>query len=81
MALIPLQTATAANVKQQVDPELLKRFEAERDAARADRLAAEEKIKRAEENLRQLDQERREMQAETDRKLCEMGALPASYCP
>ena len=81
MALLSFQTATAANVKQQPDPELLKRLEAERDEARQDRLAAEEKIKRANEGLRQIERERKEMQAETDRKLCEMGALPAQYCP
>ena len=81
MALLPLQTVNAANVKQQPDPELLKRFEAEQEAARQDRQAAEDKIKEAEAGLRQVEQDREDMQADSNRKLCEMGALPASYCP
>ena len=75
-----VQIATAGNVVEKPDPELLKKFEAERDAARAGQQRAWERIKRGEEMIREAQEERRKMQAETDRKLCEMGALPPEFC-
>lgn len=81
MALIPFQTATAANVKQQPDPELLKRLEAERDKARADKQAAEEKIKRGQEKVRRAQQLEEEQTERIQRELCAQGMLPSHMCP
>ena len=73
--------ATAGNVKQQPDPELLKRFEAERDAARAGQQRAQERIRVGEEKIRQADEMERQAHEEAVRELCKIGALPASECP
>lgn len=72
--------ADAGNVVQQPDPELLRRFEAERDAAIEGQKHAQEKIRAGEEKVRRANQELLEHQRETDRKLCEMGLLPESEC-
>lgn len=71
----------AGEVVQQPDPELLRRFEAERNAAAEDQRRAAEQIRRGEAMIRDAEQERRAAQRETDRKLCEMGALPPDACP
>jgi len=76
-----ISLATAGNVSQQPDPELLRKFEAERDAARADKVRAQEKQKEADAEIRRADEEQRRIEAETNAELCRLGALPASYCP
>lgn len=74
-------TATAGNVTQQPDPELLKRFEAERDAADADLRRAEELRKNGEEKIRRGKEMQQQAHEEAVRELCAIGALPASECP
>lgn len=76
-----MQSATAGNVVEKPDPELLKRFEAERDAAREGQQRARERIARGEEMIREAEQEMQEAHEEAVRELCAIGALPASDCP
>lgn len=76
-----LQTATAGNVTQQPNPELLRRFEAERDAAQAVKQAAQEKQKRADEKIQRAETKKKQVLSELDAELCRIGALPASECP
>jgi len=72
---------TAGNVNQQPDPELLRKFEAERDGARADKLRAQEKQKRAEDKIQQGEAKKHRALSDLDAELCRLGALPASECP
>ena len=74
-------TANAGNVSTSPDPELLKRFEAERDAAEADLRRAEELRKSGEAKVRQGEEMQQRALSELDAELCRMGALPASECP
>jgi len=76
-----ISLATAGNVTQQPDPELLRKFEAERDGARADKVRAQEKQKHGEERIRRAQEKQRQTEQETNAELCRLGALPASYCP
>ena len=78
---MPDQSAQAADVVQQPNPELLRRFEAERDTAIRDRQKAEEKIREGEAMVRRAEEQRRAIQQETDRELCRQGLLPANLCP
>jgi len=73
--------AGAGNVTTSPDPELLKRFEAERDAAEADLRRAEELRKSANERRARSEKKRQEAAAEADAELCRLGVLPASRCP
>lgn len=73
--------AAAGNVTTSPDPELLKRFEAERDAAEADLRRAEELRKSGEEKIRRAEEMRKESDEKAIRELCAIGALPASECP
>ena len=78
---MPDQSAQAADVVQQPNPELLRRFEAERDAAREDQRRAEELRRQGEEKIRRAEEMRREAQQDSRRELCQMGLLSASECP
>lgn len=73
--------AAAGNVTQQTNPELLRKFEAERDAAEADLLRAEELRREGEEQIRRGKEKQRKAHEEAVRELCRIGALPASECP
>jgi len=73
--------ATAGNIETKPDPELLKRFEAERNAADADLKRAEELRKSGEEKIRRGEEMQRRALRELDAELCAIGALPASECP
>jgi len=73
--------AEAGNIDTQPDPELLKRFEAERDAAAAAKQQAQEKQKRADEKIQRAQEKQRQAHEEAVRELCAIGALPASECP
>ncbi len=79
--LMALPTANAGNVKQKPDPELLEKFEAERDAANADLRRARELQKQGERLIQEADEEERQAHEEAVRELCAVGALPASECP
>jgi len=79
--MISPPTAAAADINTKPDPELLKRFEAERDAAEADLRRAKELRKSGEEKIRQADEMERQAHEEAVRELCAIGALPASECP
>jgi len=76
-----LHPASAGNVSTQPDPELLKRFEAERDAAQADLQRARNLREEGEAMIREADEADRKAHAEAVRELCALGALPASECP
>jgi len=78
IATIP---AAAGNVSTSPDPELLKRFEAERDAAEADLQRAEALRKSGEAKIRRADEMERQAHEEAVSELCKIGALPASACP
>lgn len=73
--------ATAGNVTNKPDPELLRKFEAERDAARADKLRGQKMQREADEEIRRAKEEQRQTHEEAVRELCAIGALPASECP
>jgi hypothetical protein len=73
--------AAAGNVSQQPDPELLRRFEAERDAAREDQRRADDLRKQGEEKIQRAKQMRQQSDEKAIRELCAIGALPASDCP
>lgn len=75
------QTASAGNVVEKPDPELLKKFEAELEAARAGQQQAREQIKRGEEKIKRAQEMRRQSDEKAIRELCAIGALPASDCP
>jgi len=71
----------AGNISTQPDPELLQRFEAERDAADADLKRAAELRKSGEEKIRRAEEMQRQLEAESNAELCRLGVLPASQCP
>lgn len=82
MALMLSATqANAGNVTQQPDPELLRKFEAERDAAEAQRKQAEELRKQGDAKVQQGQAKQERALDALDAELCSMGALPASECP
>ena len=76
-----LQPASAGNVVEKPDPELLKKFEAELEAARAGQQQARERIARGEEMIKEADEMERRAAEEADAELCRLGVLPASRCP
>ena len=76
-----VQPTSAGNVVEKPDPELLKKFEAELEAARADKLRAQELRRQGDEKIRQADEMRRQSDEKAIRELCAIGALPASDCP
>jgi len=78
MAIVP---ATAGNITTKPDPELLRRFEAERDSAEADLRRATELRKSGEEKIYRGKEMQRQAHEEAMRELCAIGALPASECP
>jgi len=71
----------AGNISTQPDPELLKRFEAERDAADADLRRAAELRKSAKERRARADAKQRQLEADSNAELCRLGVLSASQCP
>jgi len=73
--------ASAGNVTQQPDPELLRKFEAERDTARADKVRAQEKQRRGDDKIQQGEAKKQRALSELDAELCRVGALPPSECP
>ena len=76
-----VQPAGAGNVVEKPDPELLKKFEAERDAAAADLQRAQKLRDEGDALIREADEADRKAHEETVRELCAIGALPASECP
>ena len=76
-----MMSARAGDVTQQPDPELLKRFEAEKDAAQADRQRAEELRRQGEEKIQRGEAKQKQALDSLDAELCRMGALPPSECP
>ena len=74
-------TATAGNVTQQPDPELLRKFEAERDAARADKVRGQQMQREAEEEISRAKEDQRQSHEQAVKELCAIGALPSSECP
>lgn len=79
--MISSAVASAADISTSPDPELLKRFEAERDAAAADLRRAEELRKSGEEKIRRGKEMQQQAAEEADAELCRLGVLPASRCP
>ncbi|WP_413207492.1 hypothetical protein [Rhodospirillum sp. A1_3_36] len=73
--------ARAGDVVQKPNPELLKRFEDERDAAAVDRQKAEEKVRRGEEKVREAEQMRKDAHNEAVAELCRKNLLPLDTCP
>lgn len=71
----------AGNVVTKPDPDLLRKFEAERDAAQADVQRAQELKKQGEEKIQRARERQKEVEKETDMELCRLGLLPASKCP
>ena len=80
MATAP-NLGAAGNVTQQPNPELLRQFEAERDAAQADLDRAAALRKSGEEKIHRADEKQRKLEEETSRELCRLGVLPAAECP
>ena len=78
MAIAP---AVAGNVTQHPDPETLRRFEEERDAAKRDKQQAEDKIQQGESQVRRGQAKQKQALDSLDAELCRMGALPPSECP
>lgn len=80
MAMTIATTASAGNIVEKPDPELLKRFVAELQSAQDGQARAEEKIKSGEEKIRRAEQDEAAQNQETIRKLCDMQLLPAREC-
>ena len=76
-----MTSARAGDVTQQPDPDLLKRFEAEKEAAQADQRRAEDMRQQGEEKIKRGQDMQREAAEEADRELCRQGLLPANLCP